>query len=182
MSAPAIDMTPVEEKKGPRLTKWVAKKWKPEYEKMVAYSVLGWSNKKIALELGYTKEHVSNVLNLPQAEELKDKLAAKMREKTLSIPETLQYVAEKTADRLRKLVDNDEVFEKHPFAVIDRGMDVLKGLSHLKGGGNGGNTTNVNGPVFMVPANNAQNLFDGMAKADEALRLNPANEVKAPSE
>lgn len=181
MSAPAI--LPIEDKKGPRLTKWVAKKWKPEYEKMVAYSVIGWSNKKIGLELGYTKEHVSNVLNLPQAEELKDKLAAKMREKTLSIPDTLQYVAEKTADRLRKVMDNDELFERHPFAVIDRGMDVLKGLSHLKGGGNGGGGNNINAQnVFLLPANNAQNLFDGMAKADEALRLNPAKEVKTPSE
>jgi hypothetical protein len=126
------------ERRPPKLTKWEPKKWRPEYERMVYYSVAGLSNKQIGQQLGYTKEHVSNVLNLEKAEELRVLLLSKMRERAvIDIPSRLTQIAEKTVERIQSVIESDELFEKSPFAVIDRGMDVLKGLGHLRGGGNG---------------------------------------------
>lgn len=170
MTARAFD-----ERKAPKLTKWVAKKWQPEYERMVAYSAMGWSNKKIAETLRYTPEHVSNVLNLPQAKELKDKILARMRERTLEdVPSILKKIAQKTAERLQTIVDDDELFAKSPFAVIDRGLEVMKGVGHLKGGGNGsaGVTNQQNNFFNGIPPALLEQLNGGMKAANKALEIN----------
>lgn len=159
--------------KAGKLKKWVPKKWKADYDRVVAYHVMGKTNIEIAEILKYTKEHVCLILSRPQALELKEKLQVALRDRMLTnIPETLDYVARKTVERLKQVVDSDELFEKSPFAVIDRGMDVLKGLQHLKGGGNGSTgTINVERAVF-VSGSAAENMFDGFTKSDEARRIN----------
>jgi hypothetical protein len=163
--------TQAPEKKG-RLGKWSPKKWKADYDRVVAYHVMGKENKVIAEMLGFTPEHVSTILHTPQAVELKLKLEAKLREKIeTNIPETLDYIARKTAERLKQVVDSDELFEKSPFAVIDRGMEVMKGLNHLKGGGNGSNPINVERAI-IVSGESAAGLVAGFDKANEARRLN----------
>lgn len=162
-------------KKG-RLGKWVPKKWKADYDRVVGYHVVGKENKEIAVMLGFTPEHVSTILNTPQAQELKKRLEASLREKMLTnIPDALEYVARKTADLMKKVVDDEKLFEKSPFAVIGMGMDVMKGLNHLKGGGNGaGGTINVERAVIVSGAA-ADGLVAGFDKANEARRLNAGN-------
>lgn len=157
--------------------KWQPKKWRPEYERMVAMSCLGWSNKMIAERAGYTPEHVSNVLNLPQAEHLREQLLERMREQTLkSIPERLDEIAEHTLKRLHTVVTNDELFEKSPFAVVDRGMDVVKGLGHLKGGGNGAPGINVSSAI-IIQGEQAEGLFASLEKAREVRRIHGTPEA-----
>ena len=141
---------------------------------MVAYSALGWSNLKIAQEMKYTPVHVSNVLNLPQAKELRDKILLRMRERTMTdIPTLLAQVAQKTAERLQILVNDDEKFEKSPFAIIDRGLDVIKGLGHLKGGGNGAPQAphNQQNNFFNIPSQLLDRLNLGMAASDKAMEI-----------
>lgn len=162
-----------------RLKAWKPKKWRPEYERMVAYSCVGWSNKMIAQALGYSKEHVSCILNMEEAESVRVALLERMREKTLtSIPEDLEYVARKTTQLLRKAVDDEEMFERSPFQLIDRGMEVLKGLGHLRGGGNGSNggtTINVAGNAQMVVSTKqADSLAEALSKADQVKLLHAA--------
>lgn len=171
------------DKKEPKLTKWVPRKWQPEYERMVAYSAMGWSNIKIAQELKYTTVHVSNVLNLPQAKELRDKILARMRERTLEdVPNILQRIALKTAERLETVVNDDEMFLKTPFAIIDRGLDILKGTGHLKGGGNGalGIQNQQNNFFNGVPPALLEQLNAGSAAANKALEIHasPADKDK----
>lgn len=155
-----------------KLNKWQPKKWKADYDRVVAYHVAGKKNVEIATVLGLTPVHVSNILNLPRAQELKEKLEQLIREKMeVNIPDTLEYIARKTTERLKSVLDNDDLFEKSPFAVIDRGMDVLKGLNHLKGGGNGSGPINVERAI-IVSGTNAEALVAGFDKADEARRIN----------
>lgn len=171
MAAPALDIRT--DKRPPALKKWVAKKWKPEYERMVAYSAMGWSNIKIAGECGRTTVHVSNVLNLPQAKELKQKIMERMREKTLEdVPTLLKKIAHKTAERLNSIIQDDDKFEKSPFAVIDRGLDVLKGTGYLKGGGNGApQPFQQQNNFFNMPPHLMERLNAGMLTADKAQEI-----------
>lgn len=160
---------------------WRPKKWRPEYERIVAMSCLGWSNIMIAKETGYSKEHISNVLNLDESEAVRLEVLQRMRATTLrTVPENLEYIASKTAERLRTVVDDDELFERSPFQVIDRGLDVLKGLGHLKGGGNGsggGLTVNVGqgGQAMVVSTNTADSLAEALARANEVKALHGGN-------
>jgi hypothetical protein len=178
-----MDTQPTPEKKG-KLGKWVPKKWKADYDRVVGYHVMGKQNIEIAVALRFTPEHVSTILNLPQAQELKKKLEAKLREKMeVNIPDTLDYVARKGAERLKSMVDNDELFEKSPFAVIDRAMDVMKGLNHLKGGGNGSGpgAINVERAIIVSGAAGSQ-LVEGFSKADEARRINGSPVTTTPAQ
>jgi hypothetical protein len=164
--------TSTDKRRKSKLKAWKPKNWKPDYDRVVAYSVMGKQNTEVAVILGYTPEHISAILNSPQGLMLREKLQSALREKMLTnIPETLEYIARRGVERLKSLVDNNDVFEKHPFQVIDRTMEVLKGLNHLKGGGNGSGTINVERAV-IVSGQAGTNLIEGFSKADEARRIN----------
>lgn len=164
--------TTTDKRRKSKLKAWKPKNWKPDYDRVVAYSVMGKQNTEIAVILGYTPEHTSAILNSPQGLVLREKLQSALREKMLTnIPETLEYVARRGVERLKQLIDSDEVFEKHPFAVVDRAMEVMKGLNHLKGGGNGAGAINVERAI-IVSGQAGTNLMEGFTKADEARRIN----------
>lgn len=164
-------------KRRKRLKAWKPKRWRPEYERIVALSCLGWSNKMIAAELGFSKEHISVILNLDESETVRVMVLSRMREKTVeSLPEKLEKIAQKTVERLETAMNDDELFEKSPFALIDRGMDVLKGLNHLRGGGNGsssGLTVNVGagGQAMVLSGQQADSLTEALNKANEVRML-----------
>lgn len=156
--------------------KWRPKKWRPEYDRIVAYSVLGRSNLWIAENLKFTPEHVSTILNLPEGKALTDKLHAKLRANIeINIPDVMSEVAQLAAKRVKALMEDDELFRKSPFAVVDRGLDVLKGLSHLRGGGNGapvpagGSVTNIG--TVIVTQNQKSDILDGLQKVAEVKAL-----------
>jgi hypothetical protein len=160
-------------RKKPKLNAWKPKRWKADYDRIVAFHVMGKKNVEIARALHMTPEHVSTILNLPQAQQLKDKMQAALREKMVTnIPETLEYISRRTVERFKQVLDDDELFQKAPLAIIDRGLEVMKGTGHLKGGGNGSAGITVHGNAMIVPAQQAQGLLDGFNKADEARQLN----------
>jgi hypothetical protein len=165
--------TQVQPREKGKLKKWQPRKWRIEYDRIVVMSVCGMPNAAIAKEVNFTKEYISVILNLPQAADRYKFFHQKYLEQQASfIPETLNHVARKTAERLKQVVDNDALFEKNPFAVIDRGMDVLKGLRHLTGGGNGaiGNETpGAHISIGSVTINAAQktDIMEGLSKLEE---------------
>ena len=160
--------------------RWKPKKWRPEYTRIVAYSVLGKSNVWIAKNLGFTPEHVSTILNQPEGIELADKLHAKMRENmSINIPAVLGEIAEKAVLRVKEVIFDDELMEKSPFQVVDRAFDVLKGLRHLTGGGNGsvqpgGDTFNIGTAVLVHQQRST--LEEGLVKIAEVRKLHAGSE------
>lgn len=162
-----------------RLKNWIPKTWRVEYEKMVALSVIGLSNKMIAQKMDYTPVHVSNILNMDQAEMLRQQLLAKMREGSISGPVTeiadigviLSAAALSGAKRIKTFIENDDRFENQPLAVVDRSFELLKGLKHLKTAAetSGGNGTQIG--AIVIGGQVAQNLMDGLVKANNVRKL-----------
>lgn len=155
--------------------KWVPKKWRPEYDRIVAYSVMGKANTWIAATLGFTPEHVSSILNTPRgldlAQKLQEKLAANIEN---TVPDELAQIGKQAIKRLKDLMEDDNLYQKSPFAVVDRGMDVLKGLRHLVPGGNGaalqpGNQTNI-GTVIISPQQHSD-LLEGLQQIKEIKQI-----------
>lgn len=181
MAAQLQPDSPQPEKRGSKLGKWKPKKWRPEYDRIVGYSVMGKSNVWIAQNLGFTPEHVSVILNQPQATELAAKLQSKLRKDIEeNIPETLAYVAQKTASRIKEVIDDDELFRRSPFAVVGMGMDILKGIGHLKhgnsgnGGDGGGNGMVVHGTVIIAQGQKTD-ILEGLEKVAEVKRLHSSS-------
>lgn len=157
-------------------TKWRPKEWRAEYQRIVAYSVLGKSNIWIADTLGFTKEHVSTILNMPEGRELREQLKIKLAKKIEeSVPDVLADISNKAVERVKEILNNDELAKKSPFAVAGLAMDVLKGQGHLRGGGNGAPTPN--GPVnfnqtnvILAPAQTSS-IMDGLRMIKEVRQI-----------
>ncbi len=151
--------------------RWKPKAWRPEYDRMVAFSILGKSNIWIAKQLGFTPEHVSTILHQDQAIELAENLQAKLRENiATNIPAVLDEIAIKAVSRVKAVIENDELFQKSPFAVVDRSLDVLKGLNHLRNkSDNGSNTTNIG--VINITNEQKSDIMKGLERIREVKQL-----------
>jgi polyhydroxyalkanoate synthesis regulator phasin len=159
-----------------RLTKkWAPKSWRPEYQRVVGYSALGLSNTQVAEKTGFSAQHVSNILNLPEAQAMLQDITRKIKEQQeQNIPSVLNDIAIKSALRIKSMLNDDELYEKSPFAVIDRGMEMLKLTGHVRGGGNGAPpppTTQNNTYISGLPEELMLRLISGIDKADEAKKL-----------
>lgn len=154
---------------GPRFTRWLPKKWHPTYTEIVLLHCAGWSNKDLAARYGYTEVHISSIVCTPQAALLRRKVIESLQDKVMqSMPEKLEQVAAKTVDRLHQVINDDDIFERSPFSVIDRGMKVLSGLGYLKDSP----AVNINKAVILTEQH-SKDLIEGLRKAEEAKRLNP---------
>lgn len=140
-----------------RLTKrFEPKTWKPVYDMYVFHHVMGKSNIWIAQEYKKTPQLICNVLRSMQGQ-VRIKVIAinlqTMREQT--IESRMGTVADKFMKRIEAVVEDDELFEKAPFAFVDRGLAIIKGLGKM----NGDPSSNPNGGSPAV--HNTQNNFAG---------------------
>jgi hypothetical protein len=143
---------------------------------MVAYSVLGWSNVKIANTLGFTPVHVSNVLNTDEGKDYAKKLHAKLKDNIdVDVPKVLNEAASQAAIRIKSAMFDDELYQRNPFAVIQAGMVLLKGVGNMK-------DRDVATPTQQTITNNIQvgaiinegqrsDILDGLQKVAEVKRI-----------
>lgn len=151
--------------------KWHPKKWKPDYERIVGLACIGKMNKEIAEMTGYTKEHISTILNLPEAEELRALILTRVRETVVEdIGAIHARISVKTAKVIDKALSDDSVLadKRSLFAIIDRGLEISKGVGHLKTPGSPG--VNVERGVILT-GEQGDKFLAGMQKADAAKQL-----------
>lgn len=165
---------------------WVPGQWKPIYEAIVARSIQGFSNEAIAAQFNYTKEHISNILNTPEAYHIKKLSIDNTRRLMLDDKDRLSIIRSKTLDRVIQLADNEEKFTESPLAVLNVLMgfqkDVVQGEMKIKKNldANGDpidrGRVNGGGNVF-IQTEQVNLLMDGLRKSDEVDRLH-SGEVK----
>jgi hypothetical protein len=166
-----------------RLTKkFEPKTWKPLYDQFVYFHVLGKSNIWIAEKFGKTPQTVCNILNSTQGQVHKKIIAYNLQQQQVeNVVARMEGVSTKFMRRIEQVADDDELFEKAPFAVVDRGLAIIKSLGHLKGGsptdgGNNGGSTTINNTqindnrrtVNIISEKAAQDLRDAIRFSDAA--------------
>jgi hypothetical protein len=110
-------------------------------------------------------------LNLPESKQLINQYIEKARVRaTESISERLERVATRYLDRIEQAVESDELFDKSPFAVIDRGLKLLDGVGKLRHSPTQDNRQ-VFAPTIILSDNRTKLLTEGVIKADEAKML-----------
>jgi hypothetical protein len=153
--------------------KWSPKRWEPMYDEMVLMSCLGKSNVDIARRFGYTKEHISVILNTKQAQVTKRLILSKLQETVAqTLDQRLAAIKDAALTRITQVLKNDQLMETAPMAVFDRSVTVLKGVGVLReasAGGSGG--INAKNAVF-INSEDAKGIREGLAIANEAARLN----------
>lgn len=169
-SAQAVTPTPTK----PAVTKkkrWVPQKWESQFDEWIVRSVMGESNLSIAKRSGYTPQHVSSILNTPQAKLTRRQLLTNLQKNLeLKTEERLAHLQDRALTRLTQLLDDDKYFEATPLAVADRGIAILRGTGVLKPETTPGNI-NAKNAVF-VGSEHASQLIAGLRMSEEAKKLN----------
>lgn len=156
-----------------RRPKWNPKKWHPVYEDIVLQSCLGFSNIEIAKDRGYTPQHISNILNTPQATIIRTQLIKQIeRKRSESIEARLEKLAYKAMDRIEDVMMNDEFANKEKLGIFDRSITVLKSVGKIKP--EGGMTVNNNTMIISDEGlKRIEAAFKLSSDAEKLHRLSP---------
>lgn len=148
--------------------KWQPKKWKMEYEKVVMYDLMGLKGYEIAEKMGYTPQHVYNILGCDEAIAITKALINRTRrDKGVDIAGNITEIQELTVKRLRDCLKDDTTFEESRLGFISKGIDVMKGVGdYLKAQP----STQINNQ-FTIPPSVADRFLEGLEKSDRAREL-----------
>lgn len=159
-----------------KLTRWEPKKWKPQYEIICGLHANGMSNIEIADKAGRTPQQISNILCCEQGKRVIAEITAALHKKnTQTLPEMYAEIAQKTARLTLKLFDNEDVVQKSPFALIDRGLRVSEGAGKLKRGNDGVNIGNAT--INALPPALIERMSEALEKAQVVKELHSGQDV-----
>src|SRR5205807_6065935 len=167
-----------------KVAKWIPKKWRIEYEEMVALSCTGRSNKVIAEKFGYTEQHISAILNCPKAKLVRRDMLELLRKSVESrMEDRVRDLQEMSLTRLTQYLADDMIFANSPSAVVDKGIKVLQGTGVLRTDAGGSGVLNAKN-AFIIAPDAAEGIREGLRLADEARRLHDTNikELARPTE
>lgn len=102
------------------------KKWEAWHESIVIRSYLGESNKDIAEKFGITPQHVSNILNCPQAQETKARLRQQILDEGKNVAEKVTGIQELAMKRMKEYLENDALISSNPHQTMDRALNAFK--------------------------------------------------------
>jgi len=156
--------------------RWNPKEWHPIYEEVVLLDCMGYKRSEIALRMGFTEMHVTNILKTEQAGIVRKLVIARINGKAMrTIEQRLETVTEKAMQRVEDIMNDDKLAEKNPLGIFDRAITLLKGTRKIQPEDTG---THIN-RALIVSEHQFDRLIKGTALADEAKRLNSAQPVEA---
>lgn len=168
-------------KRGASLVKkWNPKDWKPEYEAMVALCAMGKSNKEVALLYSITESWLSSILNSEKGKLARELLVRNTRDAVVGdVTARLRDMQEKALSRMEKVLNDDKLAERSALAIFDRSAYFLKNMGVIKDShappvatATAGNTViNQTNNTLVVSGKNADDLREGLKKADEVKLL-----------
>lgn len=143
--------------------KWQPKEWKPVYAQIVFADSVGLPNTEIASKYGFTVQHVSNILNLPQAVKLRAQLANRIQERMIEgIPGRLEAIADTAVKNIETVIGNQELLNKAPMQMLRSSMEYLKLQGKLTGDAP---KTTVNNNTLVIGDAGAKQMLEGLMKA-----------------
>lgn len=153
-----------------KIRKWQPNEWEGQYEKIVFESCMGASNISLAEKHGFTKEHISNILNTEQARQIKAQYVAAIRQGSLDLMEK-QYgeIVTKSVDNIHKVLHNQAILESHPYSMFDRSVAALKGLGKLQEEAKAGviNQTNIQNNTMIITSDDESKILKGLDKVQQ---------------
>src|SRR5713101_2240938 len=161
-------MTAPAEYRPAKLQRWRPKEWTPIYEQIVILSAMGHSNKQLAEAFKYSTQQISNIVCTPEAKLTRRRVLESLQQKAEDgIPTRLSALADKATQRLAQVLHDDALFERSPFAVVDHGLSLLRGVNKLKTASEADHAGN-QPDILILTGEDAQDFRDGIKKAREA--------------
>ncbi len=167
--------------RGAKITKrWNPKDWRPIYEAMVALCVLGEKTQgQIAKEFGYTEAWLSQIMNSPKGKEVQAQIIRNTRDRSIgNVTDRLRDIQELALKRMEDVIRDDKIATKSPLAIFDRSALFLKNTGVIKDSqaspapvSQAGTVINQTNNTLIVSGKDADNLRDGLNKANEVKSL-----------
>lgn len=157
-------------------TLWEPKDWKPLYEQIVLLSISGRNNKDIAHVIDRTPAMVGMVLRSQAAKKRQEALLKNVRETVFAgVDERIAEATVAGADKIHKLMTEEQYFEASPFAVADRAIKLLQGSGKL-GAGEKAAQLNVD-KMLVLAGDQSAELVKGLLEANEVQRMHEKQEI-----
>ena len=157
-------------------TLWEPKDWKPLYEQIILFAISGRNNKEIAHIVKRTPAMVGMVLRSQAAKKRQAELLNNVRETVFAgVDERLAEATVAGAEKIHKVMTDEQYFEVAPFAVFDRAMKLLTGSGKLSANEKQAQL-NVQ-KMLVVQGDQAQDLVKGLLEANEVQRMHEKEEV-----
>ena len=132
----------------------------------------GMSNTELAVKYSKTPEHISNVLNTPQAMLLRKQALDRLQEDRMgNTSERLNAIANKSIERVHDVIMNDVLFKESPFGVVDRAISLLKGVGKLENEAKKGDIHNKIQNAVILSGDHSKELLEGLVREREAEQL-----------
>ena len=132
----------------------------------------GMSNTELAVKYSKTPEHISNVLNTPQAMLLRKQALDNLQEARMgNTSERLNAIANKSIERVHDVIMNDDLFRESPFGVVDRAISLLKGVGKLENEAKKGDIHNKIQNAVILSGDHSKELLEGLVREREAEQL-----------
>lgn len=132
------------------------------YAQIVFADSVGLPNTEIASKYGFTVQHVSNILNLPQAVKLRAQLANRIQERMIEgIPGRLEAIADTAVKNIETVIGNQELLNKAPMQMLRSSMEYLK----LQGKLTGDTPKTVTNNTLVIGDAGAKQMLEGLMKA-----------------
>lgn len=108
-----------------KINRWVPHRWEEWYNQVVILSTLGLkSNTELAAIYKCTPPHISNILNTPQAAVIRKTMHDSVL-KDMEAVNSIETITQKAMDRIRRVLNNDELFEKNTALVAGIAMKLI---------------------------------------------------------
>ena len=154
-----------------RISKWIPKTWTPIYEEIVSLDCMGMPQKEIAKKFNFTAVMISKICSTPQAKIFRRMVLETLAKRNKVFQEDrFERSQVRAMERISSLMEDDELMETDPFAVVDRAFKLLEKTKVL-GGSESKGDINIAGNVNMLSQTAIVELKDGLAKAREAKEL-----------
>lgn len=160
-----------------RLAKWIPKEWTPIYEEIVSLDCMGMAQKEIAEKFKMTSVMVSKICCTPQAKIFRRKVLEVLAERNKVFQkDRFERTQVRAMERISSLMEDDALYTKDPFAVVDKAFKLLE-KTRVLGGSESRGDINIAGNVNMLSQTAIVELKDGLAKAREAKELHKGMEA-----
>jgi hypothetical protein len=172
-----------EEPRGAKAKKrWVPKEWRPEYTAIVAMSCTGLSNEAVGKHFNYGKQQISNILNTPEAKEIRKLISAQvLKDQETSLPDRLRAVQDIALQRVEEFVNRADLMEKSPFQTFDRHLKLLQSTGTLESpdDNNKGGITNNTQNNFILSDSAARSITEGLKLAERVADIHKSVTAKS---
>src|SRR5438067_52864 len=93
-----------------KLTKWKPRRWDVVYDQIVMLDTLGTPHKQIAEMFGYTTQHISNIVQCPQAKLTRGRVLEQLNKSAVEkLSNDLEVLAVQAKKRLAQVLYDDDI-------------------------------------------------------------------------